>query len=179
MALKGYFANIPSIEYGTKIARNLNTRPRIKEQILKNPHVIYDYVIQDGERPDLVANGYYGNPNFVWLIFLANNIIDPYYDWPLNTNQMQDFLKDKYGSLAEAQSKIVHYKHKTKSTIISKETKDLNSTFGKINENDYSPVYAYDNEIEINEAKRTIKLIDRRLASTAYEALRDAMIEND
>ena len=92
---------------------------------------------------------------------------------------MQDFLKDKYGSLAEAQSKIVHYKHKTKSTIISKETKDLNSTFGKINENDYSPVYAYDNEIEINEAKRTIKLIDRRLASTAYEALRDAMVEND
>ena len=178
MAIKGYFNNLPTIEYGTKVARNLITRPKIKEFILGNPNVIYDYVIKDGERPDIIANAYYGDSNFVWLIFLANNIVDPYYDWPLTQEQFKDFNIDKYGSVETAKSTIKHYKHNTKGTLITKETYDLNATMLKIVASDYQSVDVYKFEDEANEAKRSIKLIDARLATSAFAKLREAMIEN-
>jgi hypothetical protein len=178
MAIKGYFNNLPTIEYGTKVARNLITRPKIKEFILGNPNVIYDYVIKDGERPDIIANAYYGDSNFVWLIFLANNIVDPYYDWPLTQEQFKDFIIDKYGSVETAKSTIKHYKHKTKGTLITKETYDLNATMLKIVASDYQSIDVYKFEDEANEAKRSIKLIDARLATSAFAKLREAMIEN-
>ena len=178
MAIKGYFNNLPTIEYGTKVARNLITRPKIKEFILGNPNVIYDYVIKDGERPDVIANAYYGDSNFVWLIFLANNIVDPYYDWPLTQEQFKDFIIDKYGSVETAKNTIKHYKHKTKGTLITKETYDLNATMLKIVASDYQSVDVYKFEDEANEAKRSIKLIDARLATNAFAKLREAMIEN-
>ena len=178
MAIKGYFNNLPTIEYGTKVARNLITRPKIKEFILGNPNVIYDYVIKDGERPDVIANAYYGDSNFVWLIFLANNIVDPYYDWPLTQEQFKDFIIDKYGSVETAKNTIKHYKHKTKGTLITKETYDLNATMLKIVASDYQSVDVYKFEDEANEAKRSIKLIDARLATSAFAKLREAMIEN-
>ena len=98
MASRGYFSNIPAIEYGSKVARNLISRPRVKEFVLRNPNVIYDYVIKDGERPDTIANDYYGNPNYAWLVMLANNIVDPYYDWPLDSFSFQEYIKDKYSN---------------------------------------------------------------------------------
>ena len=173
---KGYFADFPLIEYGGKIARNIMSRPKVKEQLMNNPVAFYDYVIEDGQRPDQIAYLYYDDPQLVWLIFLANNIVDPYYDWPLTQNQFADFLISKYGTVAAAQAKILHYKHNTKGTIITKETFDLNATFGKIVAGQYSPVYAYDHEMDLNEGKRKIKLIDARLANKAKSLLREVMI---
>lgn len=179
MAIKGYFNNLPTIQYGSKVARNLITRPKIKDFILGNPTAIYDYVIKDGERPDTIANAYYGDSNFVWLVFLANNIVDPYYDWPLTQNQFKEYIIDKYGSVELAKSTIKHYVHKTKGTVITKETFDLNATMLKIVASDYQSVDVYKFEDEANEAKRSIKLIDSRLATDAFSKLRNAMIENE
>ena len=182
---KGYFANFPQIEYQGKIARNLMARPKIAESLLNNPNAFYDYEIKNDLRPDQVASRYYNDPHLVWLIFLANNITDPYYEWPLNQNQFADFLISKYGSVAAAQAKILHYQKRVggiasnsrdpNGTIITKETFDLESSFNNINEAGYAPVYAYDYEDELNEAKRKIKLIDSSLASAAKQLLREVM----
>ena len=89
----------------------------------------------------------------------------------------EDFLISKYGTVAAAQAKILHYKHNTKGTIITKETKDLAGTFQtSYSASNYSPVYAYDYEDELNEAKRNIKLIDAGLANHAKQLLREIMI---
>lgn len=186
MAIKGYFNNIPSIEYGSKVARNLLARPIIKTKILANPTLIYDYTIQDGQRPDQIADAYYGNVNFVWLVFLVNNIVDPYYDWPLTSNQFKEFITDKYGSVEDSKNttsttNIVHYKHNTKGTIISKDSYDSGTyTWSKLygQTGNYTAVRQYEYELELNEAKRDIKLIDRRVANKAFDVLREAMIEN-
>ena len=123
MNIHGYFKDFPKVEYQGKIARNLISRPKIKDQILGNPTSFYDYVITDDLRPDQVSYLYYDDPQYVWLIFLANNIVDPYYEWPLNQNNFESFLISKYGTVAAAQAKILHYKHNTKGTIITKETR--------------------------------------------------------
>ena len=93
---------------------------------------------------------------------------------------------DSSGSLEAAQdstvtTNIVYYKHKTKGTIISKDTYDSGAyTWSKLygNQANYTAVRQYEYELEANEAKREIKLVDARVASKAFDVLREAMIEN-
>ena len=133
-ASKGYFSDFPRIEYQGKIARSLMARPKIKETLLSNPNSIYEYTVSNDLRPDQVAHLYYGDSELLWLIFLANNMTDPYYSWPLTQSQFKEHLVAKYGSLATAQSTIKHYKHNTKGTIITKDTYDLNLSLIHISE---------------------------------------------
>ena len=49
----------------------------------------------------------------------------------------------------------------------------------KIVQGQYTAVRQYEFEQEKNEAKRTIKLVDSRVAGNAFEILREAMLENE
>jgi len=184
MASKAYFKGFPTITYGAKIAKNIMARPRIKESILRNPLTFYKYVIEHDQRPDQVAANYYDDPELVWLVFLANDIVDPYYQWPLSQAQFYDAMAEKYGSLTTARSKILHYKNSETGTTISKETYDLHTAgtvtvlpgiTNAVNASNYKPVYAFNYEDELNEAKRTIQLVDYRMADRASELLKEAM----
>ena len=104
MARGQYFESFPEIVYGTQIAKNLLARPSIITTVFNNTSSFYDYVIKDDLRPDQVAGLYYDDPNLVWLIFLMNNIIDPYYDWPLTDAQFDLFMETEYGSRAASQA---------------------------------------------------------------------------
>lgn len=191
-ASRGYFSDFPQIEYQAKIARSIMARPRIASSLLSNPAAIYSYTVNNDLRPDQVAHLYYGDSELLWLIFLANNIVDPYYGWPLTQNTFQDFIISKYGTIANAKSTIKHYRYqeKDKATderwktkeIITKETYDLNGTFGTLRDitdaqlQRYQAVTAFIYEEELNESKRVIKVIDRRLAGNAKQILRETMI---
>ena len=191
-ASRGYFSDFPQIEYQAKIARSIMARPRIASSLLSNPAAIYSYTVNNDLRPDQVAHLYYGDSELLWLIFLANNIVDPYYGWPLSQNTFQDFIISKYGTIANAKSTIKHYRYqeKDKATderwktkeIITKETYDLNGTFGTLRNitnaqlQRYQAVTAFIYEEELNESKRVIKVIDRRLAGNAKQILRETMI---
>ena len=191
-ASRGYFSDFPQIEYQAKIARFIMARPRIASSLLSNPAAVYSYTVNNDLRPDQVAHLYYGDSELLWLIFLANNIVDPYYGWPLTQNVFEDFLISKYGSIALAKSTIKHYRYqeKDKATdekwktkeIITKETYDLNGTFSTLRTisnaqlQRYQAVTAFIYEEELNESKRVIKVIDRRLAGNAKQILRETMI---
>ena len=191
-ASRGYFSDFPQIEYQAKIARSIMARPRIASSLLSNPAAIYSYTVNNDLRPDQVAHLYYGDSELLWLIFLANNIVDPYYGWPLTQNAFQDFIISKYGSIATAKTTIKHYRYQEKDKetdelwqtkeIVTKETYDLNGTFGTLRTisnpqlQRYQAVTAFIYEEELNESKRVIKVIDRRLAGNAKQVLRETMI---
>ena len=46
-----------------------------------------------------------------WLIYLSNNITDPYYDWYLDQTTFNDFLALKYGSYTKATSKVAFFRN--------------------------------------------------------------------
>lgn len=194
-ASRGYFSDFPQIEYQAKIARSIMARPRIASSLLSNPAAIYSYTVNNDLRPDQVAHLYYGDSELLWLIFLANNIVDPYYGWPLTQNAFQDFIISKYGTIANAKSTIKHYRYQEKDKetdenwqtkeIVTKETYELDSTFGSLRDipedelnkiKRYQAVTAFIYEEELNESKRVIKVIDRRLAGNAKQILRETMI---
>ena len=194
-ASRGYFSDFPQIEYQAKIARSVMARPRIASSLLSNPAAIYSYTVNNDLRPDQVAHLYYGDSELLWLIFLANNIVDPYYGWPLTQNAFQDFIISKYGSIATAKTTIKHYRYQEKDKetdelwqtkeIVTKETYELDSTFGSLRDiplselnkiKRYQAVTGFIYEEELNESKRVIKVIDRRLAGNAKQVLRETMI---
>ena len=163
-----YFNNFPKINYFNKETRNIVLKAAIISGVFKNTDVFYTYIIPEGYRADRVADEVYGNPFMDWVIYFSNNIIDPYYEWPIDSRNFKGYLEKKYNkTIFELQSTIHHYKYTgltnesaediaNKSWTMTKETYD-NSTVEE--KSGWSPVYTYDYEDDLNDSRRSIKLL--------------------
>jgi hypothetical protein len=63
------------------------------------------------DRIDTLSNLYYENPGYTWLIWLTNDVIDPYFDLTLNDDDFNDHITSKYGSYDLAARKIKVYRN--------------------------------------------------------------------
>ncbi len=89
---------------------NILSRAKIIKKVAANPYSYYDYAVKNDERPDKIANGYYGSPFYSWIVYLSNRIIDPYYGWLLDNDTFQEFIIEKYGSLPNADRQVVGWR---------------------------------------------------------------------
>lgn len=129
------------------------------KRILDRIDVYHEYVIKEGERADTIAYDYYGSSTYTWLVYICNSIFDPYYEWPLTSTQLFDFLTKKYGNFYQTQVTIKHLVHPDKDYTISPYTYDRLSAPDKVG---WQQVMIYDWEVEQNEKKRNIKLLSNR-----------------
>lgn len=182
-----YFNSFPKVQTtdynnNTIVLTNLLKRIELIPALLKNPLLFYQYDIQEGDTPDIIANKYYGDSYRYWLPLFANQILDPQWEWPLTSSQFDAYIKDKYGSVADATSTVKEYR-KTVTTVDSSTLEETTKTI-VVDENTYnsitpgissaqfpsgatvtktiskSAVSVYDYELEQNEAKRTIDIIN-------------------
>lgn len=111
--MANYFKNLPNV-YIRKadpnsdqfvLTKNFFRRIKIKEEARDFALGFTQYSIQEGERPDTLAQKFYGDSTLDWVILLCNNIINIYSDWPLNREELVPYVESKYGSLDE----IHHY----------------------------------------------------------------------
>ena len=42
-----------------------------------------------GDTPEIIASKYYGDPEKHWIVLLANDIINPFFDFPLNYQEFE------------------------------------------------------------------------------------------
>jgi hypothetical protein len=91
-----YFEDFPIIKYEGRTIRDISRRASFVRAVANNPFVYYPYTVKEGERAEDIANAYYGSVNYVWLVYMANNIIDPYYEWPMDAQTFNDYLVAKY-----------------------------------------------------------------------------------
>jgi hypothetical protein len=171
-----------------KVVTNILARTKMIDSIKNSSYVYYTYDVQDGDTPEILASKYYDNPNRHWIILFANDIVDPVYDWPLSTRDFANFIDAKYGSYATASTQIHHYeKIITKTDSLTRtvtvnryevdsttyatipastfETFDLKDGNSVTIETTKRIVYAYDYENDLNESKRSIKIIDKAYIS--------------
>ena len=106
-----YFAEFPIIEYKLSPARNMFARVKFDKKIEQSAVSFYPYKLEPGDRPDVVAYGYYDDPYSDWLVYFTNKVIDPYYDYYLDQEQFNSFITQKYGGIANAQSQIYGYRN--------------------------------------------------------------------
>jgi hypothetical protein len=107
---------------------DLTFRFSVIKEVLDNTAAYYEYAIREGETPEILADRVYGDPEAYWLILYANNIYDPQYDWPMNTDTFQKFIVGKYGSIEAAQSGIHHYEKIVARQIGGSETVYMDKT---------------------------------------------------
>jgi len=177
-----FFQHYPQINYDisgvkpikTKTVINIMVKAKLKN-ILKNDIINYfPYTITESERPDITAFKVYGDVKYTWLIFLINDIHDPIFDWPLNSREFGNYIKNKYGTLQAAKNTVHHYEKIVRPRIEATGTSeaiplacmevDL-TTYNTLDESVRNIVYCYNWEVDRNDAKRDIKLIDRRYAA--------------
>ena len=102
-----FFSNYPRIAYdisGTNstvpdhtVAVNLLIRNKLRDAVEDDVTIFYPYTVPEGMRPDVLSYQYYGDTIYTWTIFLVNNIVDPYWEWPLDYKDFRLYLSDKYG----------------------------------------------------------------------------------
>ena len=184
------FKEFPKVNYDIKKngklenVTNIMLRFKIVEAIKSRKVIYYDYNVQDGERPDVVAYKYYGDSTLDWLILMVNNAIDPFYDWPMRTHVFEEYLKEKYESLALANSTVHEYRKILNQqstlfdgTIVPKRTLVVDeTTYTSLSTSTRESISKYDYEFELNENRRRIKLIDSDFVSNIidqYESVFD------
>ena len=119
--MSGYFSFFPSLMYANTASTNLIAKVKFDETVLKRSATFYPYTIVNNERADRIADSYYGDPSYDWIIYLSNNIMDPLNEWPKSENEFNDFLALKYGSLSNAQiqTAFYHVNYDTDESVIS------------------------------------------------------------
>lgn len=143
-----YFDRLPTTFYTlddkktVQVVRNILLRIAISEDIKTNLSLFDEYDVQDGETPEIVADRFYGNPLYHWLVLHYNDILDPRFDWPLSTRNLIKYCQSKYTNINAAH----HY--------INSEGYIVNST-----EAGATPVSNYQYEEIVNESKRRIRVL--------------------
>lgn len=104
-----YFDNFSIAQYNGQLCRNITNRVAITQDFIKRTAGFYPYLVPEGERADTLSFLYYNAPSLDWLVYFANDVVDPYYDWHMTEQQFNDYMVSKYGSLIETQLKVHHF----------------------------------------------------------------------
>ena len=103
-----YFSIVPNISYDEKpisypfsesdfvTAKNFFRRYKINDDVFSNAVFFKKYAIEEGERPDTIAQKAYGNPFYDWIILLTNNMVNAKYDWPMTNYEIYKVLESEY-----------------------------------------------------------------------------------
>jgi hypothetical protein len=175
--MANYFKNLPRVGYdinGTGknsfvSVTNIMKRVKFKPSVLEDISNYYPYYVKEGERPDIVAHAQYGNIGYAYLILLVNDIYDPNFDWPLNSQVFEKFIINKYGSVTTAISGIKHYFQIIRAEVPRTGTSERipevkfavdETTYDALGISDRTTLSNYDHEVELNDAKREIRLIN-------------------
>ena len=186
-----YFSNYPKIAYditGTNntnpdftVAVNLMVRNKIRDAVESDITIFCPYIVSEGMRPDVLAYQYYGDTQYTWSVLLVNNIIDPYWEWPLSYKDFRGYIITKYGSVEKSQTTVHQYLKQARARVESSGTSDPipvynlevdYQTYSSTNIEERSIVYKYEYEQDLNEARREIQLIDVNYIASVQDEIR-------
>lgn len=134
------FTKDPLILYGDKILQNFISNYEIRQY---NNLTFAEYQVKDEDTPENLALRIYGSSSLSWIILWLNDRIDPFFDWPLKTNEFEKYVTNKYGD------ELYEPHHYTKGKwIVDPDT--VGATM----------VTNYQYELDLNNQKRNIYLLD-------------------
>ena len=104
-----YFNELPNISYPSLLPRsnkvegrievkNIFKRAKLRDDVEQALTAFNYYQIEDGMRPDMVAQKLYDDPELDWVVLTSNNITNIRDQWPLSNNDLHDYMLEKYGS---------------------------------------------------------------------------------
>jgi hypothetical protein len=87
---------------GAESITNIITRFSFEKELKDNTLVFYEYNIKESDTPESIAHKLYGDSERHWIVLLFNDIIDPQWDWPLQTDALNEYVNQKYSARGAA-----------------------------------------------------------------------------
>jgi hypothetical protein len=118
LTYNSYFNKLPKIQYDMnrsiidarhETVTDIFFRVRIIREVLNNIDSYYVVELEDGETPEIVAEKVYDDAGAGWMILIANQIIDPQFEWPMGYDAFNKYMINKYGSVEAAETTVHHY----------------------------------------------------------------------
>ena len=179
------FNTLPNLYYNIQTSptdvkllatKNLWRRSEIVKEFKNSLTLFNEYIINNGEKPEIIANRLYKNPFYTWTLFVANDIVNYYEQWPRSARQLREYVSSKY----ENPQATKHY--------VTTEVKQGNSIIvpaGKVVPQNYSISYFngsttvtanptvsitnYQYEEQINSEKERIQIIRPNMIESFVE----------
>ena len=167
-----FFSNFPTVEYDGDTLVNICLRVGITNTVKQNTSQFLPYTLQyDSETQETVAYDYYNDVNLDWLVEMANDVIDPYYDWKLTDQDVDNVLVNNYGSVANAMSTVV-YKQRVPTSNSDPYNVIVNSNT-QVSAAQYVSLSAYDYAHLSNQQKGTIYIINTDYVNPLKSSIKD------
>jgi hypothetical protein len=194
----GYFRELPDLQYQSFLSdstssqnylrvKNLFRRCKLRDD-LQNVFTIFNkYQIQEGARPDTVAEEIYGSAELDWVVLMTAGIINVRNEWPLSDRDVYDYAENIYGTQLNT---IHHYETKevkdSKGRLILPAGKVVDGNFQIPDPNDpmgtLNPVVSisnYEYEVIKNTNKRSIYLLKTEYLQQFLNDMRREMIYSE
>ena len=186
-----YFRELPNFEYQSPfanstgasdfvVAKNVFRRMKLRDD-LKNVFTLFNkYNIDEGERPDTVAEKEYGKSDLDWVVLLSAGIINVRNEWPLSSRDLYNYVVEKYG--LEKKDFVHHYETKeirdSQNRLIIPEGNRVDANFDItffdngtiVTKSEITGITNYEFEMRENIKKSTINILRR---SYLQQFLRD------
>ena len=177
-----YFNEFPVINYNlsgvngnTKEVTDIWRRVKVRSKIANNVALFDKFDVPEGDSPETVAYKVYGSADYFWVVCLLNNVVNRYYDWPLDEYNFQQYVADKYSNPAG----IHHYEI---TQLSGRQTGDGPSDYThKIEVNsDYVGAESVSNieyERRLQDEKRQIKLLQPNYLNNFIDEFRRLIVQ--
>jgi hypothetical protein len=189
-----YFRELPNLEYQSFLSssrgsdeyllvKNIFRRVKLRDD-LQNVFTIFNkYQIQEGARPDTVAEELYGSSQYDWVVLITAGIVNVRNEWPLSDRDIYRYSEQLYGNDLNA---VHHYEttevKDSNGRLILPEGKIVDSNFTIPNPNipiqTLNPVVGisnYEYEVRKNNKKRDIYVLKPAYLQQVINDTRKAM----
>ena len=96
---KTYY-NLDENKTSVDVVTNIMSKFTFEDSFKNNSVVYYEYVITDGETPEMLAHQIYGSSERHWIILALNDIVNPLVDWPVEQRSLIKMIDNKYEQYA-------------------------------------------------------------------------------
>jgi hypothetical protein len=183
-----YFSSFNYIQYPsfTKetslgILKDITSRVVRTISPVDDSSLFYKYTIKENNSIEDISLELYNTPIYYWIIMLINNRFDRFYDFPLTELELSRYIIEKYGSINYANNNYKKFIRLSDKIFSNNELEDKNNYIeisdsfivaGNSYTYDTYPLFSngirmkfeitlYDYEIELNESKRNILILNR------------------
>ena len=99
-----YFDRFPILQYldtfgsvaRVKLVTDILRRVNISTQGKEDSTFFIKYDLREGDTPENISKRLYNTSDYFWVVLLVNEALNPYYDFSMDSNSLENYVKKKY-----------------------------------------------------------------------------------
>jgi len=170
--------NLDETNSSVDVVTNIMSKFSFEKSFKDNSVVFYEYLVKDGETPEMIADRVYGSAEKHWMILSLNDIVNPQTEWPLPEKSLIKLIDDRYSANGYANSSVqyagvqwaqTHNKQYFRiETQTNLKTNEISKTTIEVDANTYANISVSDSTHNLQDGN-VVRLSTTKDVKTYYE----------